>query len=290
MESYSSKEISPALEKVGIQAGDLVYVSTGLHGLGPMSDARNKEDFLEKFFKSILDIIGEKGTIVVKTYTQQVAQFGLPYIHEETESLTGIFGEYIRLKADSLRSLHPVFSVSAYGHHNDYICRDISRVGFGYDSAFHRLVEQGGKLVCIGLPLESAQIVTLVHHVETMYGVPYYYNKIIDSPVYYQGKEVNEEFVINVKYRKLEVDFDFQPYIQKLESENNISATVLGDGLIHAADIKTVFNTGISLLKNNIYAFLASSPRYVDGEIPKDGSLQSSGDKDYNWSGFHLGL
>ena len=109
------KDLVNAFASVGLQEGDVVYLSTQLYGLGPLSDSLSRAEYLESIYDSLNVVIGSSGTLVVPTFTQQVARFGLPFNLEETESLTGVFGEYLRKRTDSVRSLHPVFSVAAVG-------------------------------------------------------------------------------------------------------------------------------------------------------------------------------
>lgn len=286
----SAKDLAIAFASIGLKAGDIVYLSTQLYGIGPLTDAKSKEDYLSAIFSALQSVIGANGTVVVPTFTQQVGRFGLPFNLEETESLTGIFGEYVRLRSDSVRSLHPVFSVSAIGLRAHGICDDISPVAFGCDSAFDRMVTFGAKAVCMGFDYYSGHIVSLMHLVETAFAVPYYYNKLVYSPVFAKGAQINKQFVINVKYLNMNCIFDYKLYIDTLARNGAIRTAKFGRGEIHAVDAKVMFDTGISLLKNDHYAFLSQPPQYRIGEIPMDGPNDLSGSlkNSNNWVGFQL--
>jgi len=285
----NKKNLTEAFASVGIQKGDVVYLSTQLYGIGFLSDTTSRAQYLEGIYSALYAVIGSQGTLVVPTFTQQVGRFGLPFILEKTESLTGIFSEYIRLRSDSVRSLHPVFSVASVGHLAQDICNDISPISFGVDSAFDRLVQLDAKALCMGFDYYSGHIVSLMHHVETVFAVPYYYNKIVDSPVYVNGLKIEKPFIINVKYLDVECQFYFNRYIDALDSEGMIKTAKFGRGEIHAVNSKLIFNTGISLLKKNVYSFLMNVPKFHKGRIPFDGppdiGLES---KFNNWTGFHL--
>ena len=114
----------------GVARGDVVYLSTQLFGLGALRGAVDKQAYCAGFYDGVRTAIGSEGTLVVPTFTQQVGRFGLQFIHEETPSLTGIFGEHVRQLPGAMRSLHPVFSVSAIGpqaakHHTGHFRRRI---------------------------------------------------------------------------------------------------------------------------------------------------------------------
>ena len=292
MRGYTQRELADAFSAVGLAEGDIVYLTTQLYGLGPMADATNRLDFLERFYAAIRSAIGQGGTLVVPTFTQQVGQFGLPYIHEETVSLTGILGEHVRQRADSIRSLHPVFSVAAIGPRQDELCRDVSPVAFGVDSAFDRLARLGGKAVCLGFEYYSGHIVSLMHHVETMFAVPYYYNKIVQSAVHAEGKKIDREFVINVRYLGMECIFDYRKYTDALAERGMIRSAPIGSGDMHAVDLKDMMDVGVSQLKDDLYAFLSHPPEYRRGEIPMEGPESGGLDaapREANWVGFKIG-
>lgn len=292
MRLYCTSDLENAFAQVGLKKGDLVYLSTRLYGVGKLKGVNNRERFLECYFDILMSLLGPTGTLVVPTFTQQVGRFGLPYVHEETVSLTGMFGEYIRKKKDSLRTLHPVFSVSAIGALKEEICNEVSPVAFGFDSAFDRMVRMGGKSVCIGFDYYSGHIVTLVHYVETIFGVPYYYNKLLKTPVYQSGICKDESFVINVNYRDLKCCYNFNSFIDFMASRNEIKSSPIGDSFIYAVNMRDVVNNGIALLKQDIHAFLEKVPEYQDGKIPIDGpefSEQTISSNFTNWEGFSVG-
>lgn len=293
MKSYTKEDLVEAFRAVGLQAGDLVYLSTRLLGVGRMVGVQTRQEFLEAYFDAVMSVLGAQGTLVVPTFTQQVGRFGVPYVHEETVSLTGIFGEYVRMRPDSIRSLHPVFSVTAVGALKDAICADVSPVAFGYDSSFDRMVKYRGKAVCIGFEYYSGHIVSLMHYVETAFGVPYYYNKVVTVPVFCGGKLVERVFVINVKYLNLRCEFDYRRYIDTMASRNHISKSPFGENYMYAASVEDMVADGTDLLKQDMYAFLAHPPVYEPGAIPYDGpQLATSGvpKVNTNWEGYFLGL
>lgn len=290
MKHPTERDLANAFASIGLQEGDVVYLSTQLYGIGPLDRVSTREEYLEAVYSALRFVIGDRGTLVVPTFSQQVGRFGLPFILEETTSLTGIFGEYVRLHPTSVRSLHPVFSVTAIGPLAHDICSDISPVAFGTDSSFDRMVRANAKAVCLGFDYYSGHIVSLMHHVETMFAVPYYYNKLVESPVYAHGSLVGKPFVINVKYLEMDCNFDYSRYIDSLAQNGSIRSAKVGRGDFYAVDARVMFETGIRLLKEDMYAFLLHPPRFRKGMIPTDGppdAMESA--MTTNWTRFYTG-
>ena len=286
----SIQELIDAFSSLGLKDGDVVYLSTQLYGIGLLKGLSSREEYLDGIYSALLSVIGTNGTIVVPTFTQQVGRFGLPFVLEETESLTGVFGEYIRSLAASIRSLHPVFSVTAIGPAAKDICSNVSPVAFGVESAFDRMVKNGAQAVCMGFDYYSGHIVSLMHLVETAFAVPYYYNKLVCSPVISNGVLIEKPFVINVKYLGMNCDFNFKKYTDALAQIEAIHTSPLGRGYINAVDSKVMFDTGISLLKEDVYSFLSQPPTFPKGQIPLDGPLGiEESSQCMNWSGYLLG-
>ena len=67
---YSKKEIIKSLKDINITNGDSLYVSTSFGMLGyPSFKFSNSEDLAKIFFKTLLKIIGSKGTIFAPTFS-----------------------------------------------------------------------------------------------------------------------------------------------------------------------------------------------------------------------------
>jgi aminoglycoside N3'-acetyltransferase len=288
--SYTADDLRRAFLDAGVRNGDLIYLSTRLYGVGVMQGVRSRQELLQTYFGVITDVLGRDGTLVVPTFTEQVGRYGVPFVWEETVSLTGIFGEFVRRRPDSVRSMHPVFSVTAVGARKAEVCADVSPVALGYDSAFDRMVKLGGKSVCVGFDYYSGHIVTFMHHVETLFGVPYYYNKLVRAPVCRHGRRESRPFVINVMYRNLGCDYDFRRYIDFVASRERIRSAAVGETHVYSVDLRDVVADGVELLKRDPYAFLTRPPQWIDGTIPAEGpETPAETPRSSNWEGFYVG-
>jgi aminoglycoside 3-N-acetyltransferase len=291
MKSYSTDDITTALKDTGVQEGDLVFFALRAFTVGRLKGAYSKEVFCRMYLDSILNVIGDEGTLVVPTYSQQVGRFGLPYIHEETQTLNGIFSEFIRTQPQSVRSFHPVFSLSAFGPDAKHLFGNVGVNAFGINSAYDRIFKRGGHCICLGFEYNLGFIVYGTHYVECTYGVPYFYNKVLDAEVYKDGKRSDKVFVLNVRYTDFDIEHDFIKYMDALLNRGLLYSIPVGDSILYSTRLENQLNVGYELLDEDVYAFLKSPPVWKKGVRPFDGppdKIDSRHTDKINWDGFLL--
>lgn len=259
--------------------------------LGRMEKVQSKEDLCKNIHEAIEEVIGDEGTIAVPTFTQQIGFHGFDYVHEQTPSQTGIFSEYIRNLPQSIRSFHPVFSISAVGKNKEKICHQASQSGFGYGSAMHKLFTHGAKAISLGFGYYTGYIVSGLHVTESLYGVPYYYNKILDVKSYIDGKLSNKIFIANIRYREFGIEYSFKRIIDFMERNNHLTSQKVGNGFMYACSFQDMMSDCINLLNEDVYAFLKTPPTWKKGTIPFDSipnrmPKEQSGNT--NWIGIGL--
>ncbi|MBF0540395.1 MAG: AAC(3) family N-acetyltransferase [Nitrospirae bacterium] len=297
MKFINKEDIIKSLIEVGVNKGQTIYIQSDLSTIGMIEGAKSKEDFCKVYFDSIFELIGKDGTIVVPTYSTQVARFDIDFIWEETPSLMGIFSEYIRCHPDSLRSIHPLKSFCAIGKKKEAICANNSSNDYGWNSPFHRMFQHKAKLLTLGL--ESGYVVAIVHHLEAFYGVPYIYNKLLKWSPIVNGKIDERVFFSSVRYLTLNVDeYDLTTFVKHVRKLGGVKSSKLGMSSVHMSDFEQVFFEGIQLLNKNPYVFLKKAPDFKYGEIPFDGPTYKvdniAEDKDItnmnnmNWEGYYL--
>tara|TARA_A100001011_G_scaffold176105_1_gene184673 strand:+ start:207 stop:1175 length:969 start_codon:yes stop_codon:yes gene_type:complete len=266
----SKEKLIQKFSHLGLIKGDTVFISSNIVALGKIAKAHHKYDYCEIYFKALMKVLGKAGTIVVPTYTSQVARNGEKFILEKTKSHMGIFAEHIRTKEKSIRSVHPVNSVAAYGKNSSFICKNNSTSDFGSDSPFDRLSKLNCKLLSIGLT--SRYSVNILHYLEAMFCVPYRYNKLLDIKTFVQGKQDKRSFLINARYLDLKIKYDYSKWLLILYKNKKISGTSAGKGLL----FMTKFNDALEIAKINMindpYFFLKKKPNFIKGKIPYDGT------------------
>ena len=157
MKTVDKSEIRESLLKAGVGVGQVVFVYSDLGKIGKVSEVKSRDEFCQVYFDCIFEILGSEGTLVVPSYTTQIARFDLDFIHEETPSLMGLFSEFVRHHPDGIRSLHPINSVCAVGKYGGFICSNNGTNNYGWDSPFHRMLLKKAKILCLGL--ESGYVV-----------------------------------------------------------------------------------------------------------------------------------
>ena len=292
MVTYTEEDIVRALRSVGIGSGDTVFFTARMLAVGQLEGVVSNAQFCQAYLDAIFEVIGDAGTLVVPTYTQQVGRFGVPYFHESTLTLSGVFNEYVRCSQGAVRSFHPVFSLTALGARAEAICGRVDSSSFGAHSAYGNLFRNGGISLSLGFDRDSGHIVTGAHYLETTYGVPYYYNKVLDSDVYRNGQKTDQVFILNVAYREFQVEADYTPYVRMLDQKGCLHESVLGASKLYACDLSSQLSVGYELLADDVYAFLKHPPRFVKGEIPWDGreeKIDVSAEIQKDWSKMGLG-
>jgi len=292
MKTITKDDIYTALVDVGVDRGQTVWVHADLAKVGAVVDTKNRDDFCAAYLDAIRGVIGPEGTVVMPTYTTQVMRFDMDFVWEETPTLMGLLPEYLRTHSQSLRSLHPMFSVTALGARQNDICTNNSTNSFGWDSPFDRMLKGGARVVTIGLP--SGYLVGMAHQLEAMCNLPYVYNKLIRAVPIVNGKPVNKTFTATVRYLDLGVRYDLARHVRKLREKGYVKSARLGDSWVHSADYVTTFNTAADRLGEDPYYLLEEPPVFTPGKIPFDGSTagrdgianEKPGSK--NWAGFYL--
>lgn len=296
MKTVSKNEIKKALFKVGVRVGQVIFVYSDLGKIGKVAEVRSRDEFCQAYFESILEILGPEGTLVVPTYTTQIARFDLEFVHEETPSLMGLFSEFVRHRPGSIRSLHPINSVCAVGKYKEFICSNNGTNNYGWDSPFHRMLLKQAKILCIGL--ESGYVVGIAHHLEAAYDLPYVYNKLLKWSPVVNGIRDQRVYFATVRHLELDIDYDLTAFVRHIRKLGGVSSAELGESWVHLADYEQVFLEGARLLSENPYLFLKFPPTFTYGKVPFDGpsaSLDGIAAKDdgekvrtLNWQGFYL--
>jgi len=237
----SKEDIKAGLKEIGLKKGDIVGVHSSLKSLGFV------EGGADAVINALLEIVGGEGTIVMPTYstnrimmklTPEETAAGvswackiLPYDPKETPCWTGAIPETFRKRSGVVRSLHPLFSVTAIGPK----AREIVEAGNVKNmESWKRLLELGGYMLLIGVGLE---VCTAMHLAE----------ELVQFPKHILEKVTPPKWVIE-KYPAPEWDFDFGPYpnFAKMEEpclKHKIMKTVkVGKAILKLVGLKDLIN------------------------------------------------
>lgn len=169
------------LRKMGVRPGDNLIVHSSLSKMGYV------EEGAKTLATAIINVIGETGTLLCPCFAHQT--FSKYYLDTNplfdvvnSPSRAGAFTEYVRKLPGSKRSFHPTDSVCAIGPMADYFTN--SHFGqltpYNEQSPYYKLAQQNGKILNIGVPLNTSctNLHTLEDAVDFKY--PVYYSKIYE--------------------------------------------------------------------------------------------------------------
>lgn len=269
MRRISPDEISKALLEVGTAPGQVLYLQTDLSIPGPIAGVDGKENFCKAYLDALLDAVGAGGTLVVPAFSTQVARNDEDFIWEETPTMLGLFPEYFRRHRDSLRSLHPLHSLCAMGPLKERICTDNGPSDFGWQSPFHRLLEEDARILTIGLQPSFA--VAIANLIEALYCVPYNYNKLLKWRPIINGKASERQFVSNARHLHLNTCHDLRRFAAYAEEQRLLTSAPLGSSVVRMSRVAEVFEAGVEFLSLNPYGMLLGEPSFEYGILPYDG-------------------
>jgi hypothetical protein len=119
---------------------------------------------------------------------------------------------------------------------------------------------------------------TLIHYIESIYGVPYKYVKIYNTPVYANGIEVSGPFTMSNRYLDFSIAYNYDKYKKYLIDLGLTKIQPLGRSCVYTTEIKPAFDILIEKLDDDRYFFLERPPVFRFGEYPADGF---TGDSQY---------
>ena len=219
-----------------------------------------RQAVLEAHLRAFRQLLGPEGTLFVPTASLNLCNTEAVFDKTTTPSSDmGIFSEYVRMQPGAIRSLHPFWSVAGLGPAAPLVLEKISRHAYGWGSVFHRFVEADVLAINVGKP--PAHAIPVVHHVETVIGVPYRYTKEFLHLVRCEGEVRREPFYLSVLYRDVEFARDRNRKIMaRFEETGGLHRVTVGRGNAWSFSHRSFFESATALMRDDIYAWLESPP------------------------------
>jgi aminoglycoside 3-N-acetyltransferase len=166
--------LSQDWKRSGIRCGDTLLLHSNttrtlvrLNRLGFQAD-------IKVILDSFLDAIGPEGTLLLPLFNFGFCS-GVPFDIRTTPSEMGVLTEAARIRAEAVRTGHPVYSFAVLGRRKD-IFRGVDNFsGYGADSPFGILHKEGGRIATLDLPEQRA--LTFYHYIEESLSVDYRFHK-----------------------------------------------------------------------------------------------------------------
>ena len=217
-EVEASKALRSLLQELGVARGETIYLALDMARL-PLphwpadlnrNAIRDREDRWCAFlFEHIMEALGPRGTLLVGTFSYSCGNPEIPFVIEETRSEIGPFTNWVRQQPQSIRSLHPIFSVAGIGPNAADILTNTGGAAFGPCSPFGRLIKHKTRFVNLGVPLWKS--LTYVHHLEQCYGCNHRYHKTFSGAVIQNGRQVDREFLGYMRWRGIDAEPNLSP-------------------------------------------------------------------------------
>ena len=195
-----TSEISKSLKKIKLKNKKNIYVTSNLSAIGrvPVEKKIKLKIILEEIKKSM----GKNYTIFSPAATMNLCNTQNVFDLYNTPSYKmGPLAEYIR-KKNSVRSAHPYWSISGIGKNKNLI-KNSSAHGYGVGSPWSTMLDLNTTQLNIGINPERA--VTLIHHIETIVGVPYRYNKEFKHKIKKKNKIEEKKFYLSVRFKNIKI-------------------------------------------------------------------------------------
>ncbi|MDD5696987.1 MAG: AAC(3) family N-acetyltransferase [Victivallaceae bacterium] len=154
-----------ALEKLGIKAGDVVFLHSSLKSFGYV------EGGAPTVVNALLKVLGADGTLAVPTFSTYFWDSpSQVWDRQRTPSTTGVICEAVRLHPAAKRSPHAPHPIAAVGRLAEDLTERYNLTDFSDDSPFARLIELNAAIVMAGVSFSRC---TLFHLLEEKFQVPY---------------------------------------------------------------------------------------------------------------------
>lgn len=253
-------DFEKGFKKLKIRQKDNIYIVSNLKKLGRLKLNKNKKT--EAIFNSLKKTLSKNGTIFSPSASMNLINTKEIFDLKKTKSNNmGPLAEFIRKKS-KFRSLHPYWSISGIGK-NSKILKNCSNHSYATGSPWSEFIKLNTKQINIGI--HPSKAVTLIHHIETICGVPYRYNKEFNHNIQI-GKHIKEKkFYMSVRFKnsdivkKKRLNEHFFAKLKKLKKLNEIN---VGYGIkMWSFQMIDFYEIAINFFKKDIYNYLEKEPK-----------------------------
>ncbi len=271
MTRVTKDQFAHALKLSGVQRGDILHVQSDLAAIGLPDTARSRDAMLDFYLQGLQQAVGPEGTLTTCTAFEDYGRYGVPFHVDSSPSRTGALSEYMRTRPGAVRSCHPIVSVTALGHQAQDVAGGPHYDGFSYVSPWGELHRRNALIMTLGMGLDAGGL-TFLHYAERLFGVPYQYTKIYDTPVFKNGQEVPGPFTMSVRYLDFGIADTGIPLKQFMVEQGTATLTPIGKSWIWMASAMNILSTIFERLSHDRWFLLVDPPKFRRGEIPFDGT------------------
>lgn len=260
------------LAEMGVTSGRTVFVQSGMLSFMEAARIVTPKKLPELILDSLVEAVGERGTVVMPSFTTNCARKGLPFDLYQTVSDSGALVEYMRKRPGTLRSLHPVNSIIACGNLAEFLTKNVSSGSYSWDSPFDRMASCDTVILCMGMKTNLSN--SFSHYAETRSNLPYLYNKVLDYiTVSVNGVPVSKQFYMTVRYLDFDIRPDREQHDQVMRQSDRMRFGDWGGGSCHAINLSDYLDILKRCFHDDIFFLLATPPAFRQNEQPADGMV-----------------
>ncbi|MCX6799340.1 MAG: AAC(3) family N-acetyltransferase [Candidatus Diapherotrites archaeon] len=251
------EDIVSGLRSLGIKDGDTIFVHSSFSAFGFVK--RGPEEVIE----ALLEAVGRDGNVCMPSFGP------LPddktFDVRGTPCALGKIPETFRRMPGAKRSLSPTHSVACIGKDADFITKGHLKdeTAFGKSSPYYKMMEMGGKVVCLGSPFTRSLTCNYLIEEEASdrFPVRVYEEELREFVVI---DEKGKKFFVKKKYHDKSLDpirVDNRPeiagWLERLMAEKGrLRRAKIGEAAVRVYAIKGLVDTLRELLQEGktIYA------------------------------------
>ena len=253
----SKEDIVRGLRALGIKKGDTIFVHSSFSSFGFVK--RGPQEVID----ALLEAVGQEGNVCMPSFGP--LPDGKTFDVSTMPCALGKIPETFRKMPGAKRSLSPTHSVACIGKGADYIVSGAlaGETAFGKNSPYYKMMEMGGKVVCLGSPFTHS--LTCNYLIEDEAGdkfpVKVYEKELREFVVI---DEAGKKHLVRKRYHDKSIDHlrvDNRPeiadWLEKLMiRKKRLKKTRIGAATVRVYTIKGLVDTLRELLKEGktIYA------------------------------------
>ncbi len=249
------------LKKLKINKTKNLFITSELSILGKTNI--QKEKLLKIILDTLKKIMGKNYSIFSPSSTMNLCNSNKIFDIKKTKSyMMGPLAEYIRSQKNSVRSIHPYWSVVCIGK-NSNLLKKVSPHAYGAGSSWDVMLNLD--TVQLNLGIHPSKAVSLVHHIETVVGVPYRYNKEFIHKIKSYGKIYKKKFYLSSMYLNKDIKKKKklnQHFFNKMKNLRLLKHEIHRCGLnMWSFKMTDFYKVSLEFFIKDIYTYLEKVPK-----------------------------
>ncbi len=221
-----------------IKKGDIIYLVSDILELAKQAK-RSGERFDRKgFLDGLMEVLGEEGTLMLPTFNWGFCR-GETFDYKRTRCETGALGGYALTDSRYVRTKHPIYSFAVRGKMANELAQLDPPNSFGEGSLFDYMYKNSAKALVVGLP--PMRGLTLLHHAEQVFGVPFRYNKEFTADyIDQEGNLSRKTYSMYVRDLAMDAEEQTEPF-DKIMGQLGVCQTTIINGVpFHVMELREV--------------------------------------------------